>query len=91
MEDSLQFWRSRERIQSGGDEVGGRNMRLCTAFNTADGRWLTSLDVLRPTADDSQFGVGGFGLTNENVIADTNILLGEGVGGNWTSQSGGSG
>ena len=57
---------------------GGEAMHSGAPSCTADGGWVTSLD--------------GPGLTGEDVIFGTDdLLLRERVGGNWTSQSGGSG
>ena len=65
-------------------------MRLNALPQGADWRWLTSLDILRPTGEDSQPGPEGFGPPSENVVVDSEFLLVEGFGRNWTGQSGDS-
>ena len=80
---------------SGGGN-GGQGTRLnagggpVAAEEATTGRWITSLDDLRLTDEDLQFG-GGFWLANGDVVADSSVLLGEGVDGDWASQCGGSG
>ena len=80
---------------SGGDN-GGQGTRSnagsgpVAAEEATTGRWMTSLDDFRLTDEDVQSG-GGFGLANGDVVADSSILLGEGVDGDWASQCGGSG
>jgi len=80
---------------SGGDN-GGRGTRLNAGAGpvageaATTGRWITSLDDLRLTDEDLQIG-GGLGLANGDVVADSSVLLREGVDGNWASQCGSSG
>ena len=61
---------------SGGGDVVGREMRSYGTPHADAGRWLAGLDILR--------------LPSENVIVRGNFLLGEGAGGNWAGQTGGS-
>ena len=82
---------ARACFQSGGGG-NGRTVRLEApgASRTARG-WLTSLGVLRLTNEDFQFRVLGLGLPSKEAVLDSNFPLSEGVNGDWTGQTGGSG
>jgi len=66
---------------------GGQAMRLAAAARGADR--VASLDGLGVTGKDVQIGTLGFGLPSEDVVFDTDFLLGEGPGRNRAGQSGG--
>ena len=57
LEDASQLCRSSRCIRSDGDDGVGQEMRLSALPQAADGRWLTSLKILRLTGED--FRVGG--------------------------------
>ena len=78
-------------FQSRGGGIGWTvRLEAPDAVRTAGG-WLTSLEILRFTGLDFQFGVLGLGLPHKEAVLDSNFLLSEGVGRNWAGQSGGSG